>query len=73
MHHANLTAFKTDLRNVNWNSINHSPETTSKYGTFFKIFSELCKKKKKTLPKGFSNQNKRPPVTMDKQRIEKII
>ena len=53
MHHANLTAFKTGLRNVNWNSINHSPETTSKYGTFFKIFSELCKKKKKLYLKDF--------------------
>ena len=37
-------AFQTDLRNVNWNSINHSPKTNSKYGTFFKIFSELYKK-----------------------------
>ena len=69
MHKTNLVAFKTDLRNVNWNSINHSPETNSKYETFFKIFSELYKK---TLSlKGFSNQSKRPPSTMDKQRIEK--
>ena len=69
MHKTNLVAFKTDLRNVNWNSINHSPETNSKYETFFKIFSELYKK---TLSlKGFSNQSKRPPGTMDKQRIEK--
>ena len=27
MHDANLIAFKIDLSNVNWNSINHSPET----------------------------------------------
>ena len=33
MHDTNLMAFKTDLRNVNWNSINHSPETNSKYET----------------------------------------
>ena len=41
MHDTNLMAFKTDSRNVNWNSINHSPETNSKYETFLKIFSEL--------------------------------
>ena len=41
MHDTNLMAFQTDLRNVNSNSINHSPETNSKYKTFFKIFSEL--------------------------------
>ena len=40
----NLMAFKTDLRNFNWNSINHSPENNSKYETFFKIFSELYEK-----------------------------
>ena len=44
IHDTNLMAFKTDLRNVNWNSINHSPETNSKYETFFKIFSELYEK-----------------------------
>ena len=44
IHEANLMAFKTDLRNVNWNSINHSPETNSKHKTFFKIFSELFEK-----------------------------
>ena len=27
MHDTNLIAFKIDLSNVNWNSINHSPET----------------------------------------------
>ena len=37
-------AFKTDLHNVNWNSINYSSETNSKYETFFKIFSELYEK-----------------------------
>ena len=31
----------TRITHVNWNSINHSPETNSKYKTFFKIFSEL--------------------------------
>ena len=44
MHDTNLVAFKADLRNVNWNSINHSLETNSKYETFFKIFSELNEK-----------------------------
>ena len=38
----NLMAFKRDLRDVNWNSINLSPETNSKYEKIFKIFSELC-------------------------------
>ena len=36
IHDTNLMAFKTDLRNVNWNSINHSTETNSKYETFLK-------------------------------------
>ena len=36
-------AFKTDLRNVNWNSVNHSAETR-KYETFFKTFSGLYEK-----------------------------
>ena len=40
----NLMASKANLRMVNWNSINHSPETNSKYKTFFKIFSELYEK-----------------------------
>ena len=44
IHDTNLMAFQTDLRNVNWNSINYSPKTNSKYETFFKIFSELYKK-----------------------------
>ena len=44
IHDTNLMAFKTDLRNVNWNSINHSPETNPKYETFLKIFSELYEK-----------------------------
>ena len=35
MHGTNLIAFKTDLRNVNWSSINQFPETNSKYETFF--------------------------------------
>ena len=43
-HDTNLMAFQIDLHNVNWNSTNHSPETYSKYKTFFKIFSELYKK-----------------------------
>ena len=33
MHDTKLTAFKKDLHNVNWNSINHSPEANSKYET----------------------------------------
>ena len=44
IHDTNLMAFKTYLRNVNWNSINHSPETNPKYDTFFKILCELYKK-----------------------------
>ena len=44
MHDTNLTAFKTEVRNFNWNSINHSPETNSKFKTFLKIFSELYEK-----------------------------
>ena len=44
IHDTNLMVFKTDLRNVNWNSINHSRETNSKYETIFKIFSELYEK-----------------------------
>ena len=43
-HDTSLMAFKADLRNVNWNSITHSPEKNSKYETFFKIFSELYEK-----------------------------
>ena len=34
-------AIKSDLRNVNWSSMNHSPETVSNYERFFQIFSEL--------------------------------
>ena len=44
IHDTNLMAFNADLRNVNWNSINHSPEINSNYETFFKIFSELYEK-----------------------------
>ena len=44
IHNTNLMAFKTDLHNVNRNSINYSSETNSKYETFFKIFSELYEK-----------------------------
>ena len=44
MHDTNPIAFKTDLCHVNWNSINHSPKTNSKYETFLKIFSELYEK-----------------------------
>ena len=44
MHNTNLMTFKTDLRNVNWNSINHSRGTNSKYETFLKIFSEFYEK-----------------------------
>ena len=44
IHETNLMVFKADLGNVNWNSINHSQETNSKYKTFFKIFSELYEK-----------------------------
>ena len=43
MRDTNLTAFEIDLRNVHWNSINHSPETR-KYETFFKTFSGLYEK-----------------------------
>ena len=42
IHGTKLMVFKTDLPNVNQNSINHSPETNSKYEkTFLKILSEL--------------------------------
>ena len=44
IHDTNLMAFKKDLRSAIWNSINHSPETNSKYETFLKIFSELYEK-----------------------------
>ena len=44
MHDTNLTAFKTDLHNINWNSINDSLESNSKYEILFKIFSELYEK-----------------------------
>ena len=44
MHGTNLMAFKADLRNVNWNSINCFFEINSKYETFFKILSELNEK-----------------------------
>ena len=44
IHDTKLMAFKPDLPNVNWNLINHSPETNSKYETVFNIFSELYKK-----------------------------
>ena len=37
-------AFKADFCNVNSNSINHSPETNSKYEIVFKTFCELCEK-----------------------------
>ena len=46
-HDTNLMAFKTDLRNLNWDSKNHSPEANSKYETFFKVFSELHEKQRK--------------------------
>ena len=44
MHKTNIMAFKRDLCNVNWNSINHSLETNFEYKTFFKMFSELYEK-----------------------------
>ena len=44
IHDTNLTAFKADLCNINWDSINQSPETISKYETFLKIFSDLYEK-----------------------------
>ena len=44
MHGTILTAFKTDLRNINWNSINHYSEANSKHEAIFKTFSELYKK-----------------------------
>ena len=44
MHYTKLTAFKKDLHNVNWNSINHSPEANSKYETLFKLSSEVNEK-----------------------------
>ena len=44
MHVTKLTAFKKDLHNVNWNSINHSPEANSKYETLFKLLSEVNEK-----------------------------
>ena len=30
----NLMQFKTDLRNVNWNLMNHLPETNLKHGKY---------------------------------------
>ena len=42
-HETNLMTFKTDLRSVNWNSINHSLEKNSNCETF-KIFSKLYEK-----------------------------
>ena len=36
-----LIAFKPNLHNFNWNSINVYPETSSKYKKCFKTFSEL--------------------------------
>ena len=44
MHDTKLMAFKTNLFKVNGNSKNHSPETNSKYETFFEVFSELYEK-----------------------------
>ena len=44
MHDTKLTAFKKDLHNVNWNSINHSPEANSKYERLFKLLSEVNEK-----------------------------
>ena len=44
MQKTNIMAFKRDLCNVNWNSINHSLETNFEYKTFFKMFSELYEK-----------------------------
>ena len=44
MHYTNLTAFTTDLCDVNWNSIKSFLQTNSKYETFFKILSELYEK-----------------------------
>ena len=41
----NLMAFKTDLCNVNRNSVNYTSETNSKYKRFLKILSELYEKK----------------------------
>ena len=38
-------AFKTDLCNVNRNSVNYTSETNSKYKRFLKILSELYEKK----------------------------
>ena len=35
MNGKNQMAFKTDLWNINWNSINHYPEINSKYEIFF--------------------------------------
>ena len=67
MHGTNRTAFKTDLRNVTWNLVNHSPETNSKNKAFFKIFSELYEKHLKDF------NIKIPLGTMDKYRIEKIV
>ena len=71
MHDTNLMVFQTDLCNVNWNWINHSPETSSKYKTFFKMFSELYEK---NFPlERISDQSKGSPGTMDKHMIEEIV
>ena len=45
MHDTNLKVFNTDLRNANWNSINHSQEANSKYEKCLKILSQLYKKR----------------------------
>ena len=67
-------AFKAGLRNVNWNSINHSPEKNLKYQTFdIQNYENVIWAIRKTLsPKGFLNQSKGLPGTMDKQSIDKI-
>ena len=43
MNDTNLTAFKTDLRNVSWNSMNHSPETNQNMKDFLKSYLSFTK------------------------------
>ena len=77
MHDTNPTTFYANLRNVNWNSINESPET--KYETFFKMFSELFEKhfplkdfqiKAKDLQAAYTSQGlKRSSKQKQKQKL----
>ena len=43
VHDTNLKAFKTDLHNVDWNSINDCPKRNLKYETFLKYYLSYTK------------------------------